>query len=101
MIRASTVTLLTGAPEPRGVFQTPVETEREVYCEVMSVGMKETYEAMASGYAPEMKLVLRDYAEYQGERRCIFEGVRYRVLRTYIRNDYGIELVLEREEGLA
>ena len=101
MIRASTVTLLTGTPEPRGVFQTPVETGRDVYCEVMSVGMKETYEAMASGYAPEVKLFLHDYAEYQRERCCIFEGIRYRILRSYIRNDYGIELVLEREEGLA
>ncbi len=101
MIRSSVVTLLTASPEPRGVFQTPTETPREVYCGVMSVGMKETYEAMASGYAPEIKLVLSDYTEYQGERTCIFEGVRYRILRTYIRNDYCIELVLEREEGLA
>lgn len=83
------------------MFDTPVETERQVYCDVASVGMRETYEAMASGYAPEIKLVLSDYAEYQGERKCLFEGVRYRILRTYVRDDYQIELVLEREEGLA
>ena len=99
MIRSSTVTLLAGAPTPRGVFQTPVETEREVFCDVASVGMRETYEAMASGYMPEIKLVLSDYAEWQGERRCLFEGVRYRILRTYIRDDARMELVLEREEA--
>ena len=101
MIRASVVTLIKASPEPRGVFDTPVETERQVYCDVASVGMRETYEAMASGYAPEIKLVLSDYAEYQGERKCLFEGVRYRILRTYVRDDLRIELVLEREEGLA
>ena len=99
MIRSSTVTLLSGAPTPRGVFQTPVETEREVFCDVASVGMRETYEAMASGYMPEIKLVLSDYAEWQGERRCLFEGNRYRILRTYIRDDARMELVLEREEA--
>ena len=101
MIRSSTVTLIKASPEPRGVFETPVETPRNVFCGVASVGMRETYEAMASGYAPEIKLVLSDYAEYQGERKCLFEGVRYRILRTYVRDDYQIELVLEREEGLA
>lgn len=101
MIRSSVVTLIAATPEPRGVFDTPVETERTVYCDVMSVGMRETYAAMASGYAPEIKLVLSDYAEYDGERKCRFEGVRYRILRTYIRDDMAIELVLEREEGLA
>lgn len=100
MIRSSVVTLLAASPEPRGVFTTPVETGRTVYCNVASVGMRETYEAMASGYAPEIKLVLSDYAEYQGERKCDFEGVRYRILRTYVRDDLAIELVLEREAGL-
>lgn len=100
MIRSSVVTLITETPEPRGVFDTPVETERQVFCGVASVGMRETYEAMASGYAPEVKLILSDYAEYRGERKCSFEGTRYRILRSYVRDDYGIELVLEREEGL-
>lgn len=96
MIRSSTVTLLAGAPEPRGVFQLPIETEREVFCDVMSVGMREAYEAMANGHRPDIRLLLSDYAEYQGESECIFEGTRYGILRTYVRDDAGIELTLER-----
>lgn len=99
MIRSSTVTLLTGAPEPRGVFVTPSEMGREVFCDVMSVGMREVYEAMTHGHRPEWTLTLSDYAEYQGERVCLFEGTRYRILRTYVRPDFAIELTLEREEG--
>lgn len=101
MIRSSTVTLLAGVPEPRGVFQTPAETGREVYCDVQSVGMRETYEAMTHGHQPEWTLILSDYSEYQGERRCIFERVPYRIIRTYVRADFAIELTLEREEGPA
>ena len=99
MIRSSVVTLLTGAPEPRGVFTTPREAGREVMCDVLSVGMREVYEAMTHGHRPEWTLVLSDYAEYQGERVCLFEGDRYRILRTYVRQDHRIELTLEREEG--
>lgn len=99
MIRSSTVTLITGAHEPRGAFVDPVETGREVYCDVQSVGMREAYEAMAHGHHPEWVLVLSDYGEYQGERICSFEGARYRIMRTYVRSDYAIELTLEREEG--
>lgn len=99
MIRSSTVTLITGTPEPRGVFQMPVDEGREVYCDVQSVGMREAYEAMAHGHHPEWVLVLSDYGEYQGERICLFEGARYRIMRSYVRPDYRIELTLEREEG--
>ena len=77
----------------------PAETGREVFCDVQSVGMREAYEAMAHGHHPEWTLVLSDYGEYQNERVCLFEGVRYRIMRTYVRSDFRIELTLEREEG--
>lgn len=91
--------LISGSPEPRGAFVQPVETLREVMCDVLSVGMREVYEAMSHGHSPEWTLVLSDYAEYQGERTCIFERVRYRIIRTYVRQDHRIELTLEREDG--
>lgn len=77
----------------------PVEPKREVYCDVQSVGMREAYEAMAHGHHPEWTLVLSDYGEYQNERVCLFEGARYRIMRTYVTSDYRIELTLEREDG--
>ena len=99
MIRASTVTLISASPDPRGQFVQPVEQLREVMCDVLSVGMREVYEAMTHGHRPEWTLVLSDYAEYQGERVCVFERVRYRIIRTYVRQDHRIELTLEREDG--
>lgn len=77
----------------------PSEIKREVFCDVQSVGMREAYEAMSHGHHPEWILVLSDYGEYQNERTCLFEGVKYRIMRTYVRSDYRIELTLEREEG--
>lgn len=70
-----------------------------MYCDVQSVGMREAYEAMAHGHHPEWTLVLSDYEEYSNERVCLFEGTRYRIMRTYVRSDFRIELTLEREEG--
>lgn len=68
-------------------------------CDVQSVGMREVYEAMTHGHRPEWTLVLSDYAEYRDERTCVFEGTRYRIMRTYVRPDHRIELTIEREAG--
>lgn len=59
------------------------EDKRQVFCGVQSVGMSETYQAMALGLKPEIKFVLADYLDYQGEQLLEHEGTRYRVLRTF------------------
>ena len=79
------------------------ETTREVFCGVRSVGHTEYYEANAIDYHPELKFVLADYLDYQGETLCEYEGTRYRVLRTY-RTGQELELTVTRasaEEGEA
>lgn len=102
MIRSSTVTLIQMLPGSYGVYETPAETERIVPCDVQSVSRTEVYEAMTHGLHPELVLVLYDYAEYKNENVCAFEGQRYRIIRTYVRSDNAIELVIERmpEHGL-
>lgn len=95
-IRSSVVTLVTRVPAPHGVYETPTETERTVYCTVQSVSRAEHYDALSHGLSPELVLVLSNYAEYQDESLCRFEGREYKVLRTYTRQDSAIELVLER-----
>ena len=69
---------------------------REVFCYVQSVGQKEFYQAQALGLKPEIKFVLADYLDYEGETQILYDGQRYRVLRTY-RAGQELEIVCYRE----
>lgn len=70
-----------------------LETRREVLCSFRSIGMKEFYQANASDFHPELKLVLADYLDYENEKLVDYEGQRYRVVRTY-RAGQELEIVL-------
>ena len=59
------------------------ETSRHVFCEVESIGLKEFYQAHATGLKPEIKFLLADYLDYQNEKAVLYAGKRYHVLRTY------------------
>lgn len=72
-----------------------VETRREVLCGVRSIGMKEFYSAHSTDFRPELKLVLADYLDYDGETLALYNGEMYRILRTY-RVGQELELTLER-----
>jgi hypothetical protein len=71
------------------------ETRREVFCELRSIGAKEFYQAQAVGFQPELKFVLADFYDYEGEPLVEYEGQRYRVLRTY-RTGKALELTVYR-----
>ena len=68
---------------------------REVFCEVRSIGQKEFYDSYATDFYPELKLVLADHLDYEGERLVQYEGQRYQVVRTY-RAGQSLELTVER-----
>ena len=72
------------------------ESSRQVFCREESVGQKEFYQAAAVGLTPEIKLVLSDYLDYQNEKLVLYNGDRYRVLRTY-RKGQELELILYSE----
>lgn len=78
------------------------ETARTVFCREASVGQSEFYQAHATGLKPEIKLVLADYLEYNGEQLLRYtpkgqtESQLYRVLRTY-RIGQELELTVYRE----
>ena len=74
-----------------------VETARDVFCEVRSVGMREKYQAQAVGLLPELVFVLADYYEYEDEQKLRYRGKEYRILRTYIKETHEIELVVTRD----
>lgn len=74
----------------------PSETTREVFARLGSIGQKEFYQAHAVGLQPELKFVLADYLDYDGEALVEHDGQRYRVLRTY-RAGQELELTVYRE----
>jgi len=94
MWRRSVLTLISESPEAHGIFETHTESKRVVFCEVRSVGYQEYYRALEQDLHPTMIFRIADYAEYQGEKICEYDGVRYRIVRTYIDNA-AIELTVE------
>lgn len=94
MIRQGVLTLIAETPAAHGIFSAPAETGRTVYCEILSVTRSEFYRALEHDLHPSYVFRLADYAEYKGEKICIFEGTRYRVIRTYV-DQQRIELTVE------
>jgi SPP1 family predicted phage head-tail adaptor len=72
------------------------ETTRDVFAKLGSIGQKEFYQAHAVGLQPEIKFVLADYLDYDGEELVQHDGQRYRVLRTY-RKGQELEITVYRE----
>lgn len=95
-MRADVLTLIGEVPGAHGRFETPAVIPRQVYCTVRSVGMRETYEALANGLHPEYVFQLTHSFEYNGEKRCIFHDQEYNIIRTYITEADGIEITVER-----
>ena len=72
------------------------ETARDVFAKLGSIGQKEFYQAHAVGLQPEIKFVLADYLDYDGEEIVLHNDQRYRVLRTY-RKGQELEITVYRE----
>ena len=66
-----------------------VPTRREVMAEEKSVGMNEFFQGMAVGFKPEIKFVIQNYLDYQGEDWVAYtpfnetKELRLKILRTY------------------
>ena len=67
--------------------------DREVFAQLRSIGQSEFYQAQADGLKPELKFILADYLDDQGEKEVLYDGKRYSVLRTY-RDGHKIELTV-------
>lgn len=82
-----------GPDEKGDLIQVP--DRRKAYASLNSVKQSEFYQAQASGFKPEMSLILRNF-EYNGEELAEIGKVQYKILRTYDKNDGTIELTLVR-----
>lgn len=94
MMFRDVLTLIAEDPKAHGVTEKPKETGRTVYVTVRSVGMNEAYLALSNGLQPQFVFALSDFSDYAGEKICEYNGTRYRIVRTYRRNQ-GIELTVE------
>ena len=103
MKRVGIVYLIAETPEAKGVLDDATETRRKTYCEEKSLSMSETYQARASGFAPQIRLSLPQDFEYRGETVCEYKGERYNIIRDYRdeKNGDSTELTLERVRGNA
>ena len=71
------------------------DSRRDVFCGFRSVGHTEFYEAYAVELRPELKFVLADYLDYEGEPLVKYGADLYRVIRTY-RTGQELELTVAR-----
>ena len=102
MKRVGIVYLIAETPEAKGVLDAATEARRKTYCEEKSLSMSETYQARASGFAPDIRLTLPQDFEYKGETVCEYKGERYAIIREYRdEKSTGAELTLQRIRGNA
>lgn len=101
MDRSNVITLISQSFEKDDIGQpVPIESKREVYCNVSSIGQNEWYEAGNRGFRPELKITMFLY-DYDNETVVELEGKRYAVYRTYItQKSECIELYLQEKAGV-
>jgi len=76
------------------------ESRKNVFAQLKSIGQSEFYQAQAVGLKPEVKFVIADYFDYNGQKKLEFaeyekEAEVYTVLRTY-RAGNTLEIVCKR-----
>lgn len=78
--------------------QKKIETRTNILCAVKSIGRNEFYAAAQAGLKPKITFVIHGY-EYNGEKEVEFEGEKYKVIRTYMKDFEEMELVCEKVIG--
>jgi SPP1 family predicted phage head-tail adaptor len=77
--------------------QVPIITPIVVFCDKKSIGRSEFYNAAVADLKPEIIFVVHTW-EYDGETEVEFDGVRYKIIRTYSASEK-TELVCEKVIG--
>jgi len=98
MTRADVITLVKENRTGHGVHEAVTDTERTVMCNVESVRRSEYYTALNAGFMPEYVFTLSLAEDYRNERIVKFHGQKFRVIRTYLTEDDGIEITVERSD---
>ncbi len=83
--------------DTNGVYQRTDTEGADIMAEIKSAGAQEWFEGGRNGLNPEYTFTI-NRIEYNGEETVIFNGVYYKVYRTYIKGDL-IELHCEKRKG--
>lgn len=78
--------------------QIPITTPIVIFCDKKSIGRTEFYNSAVSGLKPEIIFLVHSW-EYDGETEVVFEGVKYKVIRTYSNDSEKTELTCEKVIG--
>lgn len=70
-----------------------VQVRRPVFAECKSITQTEFYQAQSVGLKPEIKFKLTTSWDYKSEEEVAFNGIVYKVQRTYITEDDSIEII--------
>ena len=101
MEKMGTCQLIAFSPDAHEAGAAVSETMRTVKVTEKGVGMNEAYQAMGLGLNPEKRLLINYGKDYQKERELIYEGERWKVIRT-AENEYnGVLLTIQRIQGNA
>ena len=101
MEKMGTCQLITFSPDAHEAGAAVSETTRTVKVTEKGVGMNEAYQAMGLGLNPEKRLLIPYGKDYCKERELIYEGERWKVIRT-AENEYnGVILTIQRIQGNA
>lgn len=87
--------LVTKTSETNKVGDSIKKEEKKMrFARLKGIGQSEFYQAQAQGLKPELKLVLPDILDYEGQEEVIYNNFRYKVLRTFKPDDTNeIEIV--------
>lgn len=76
--------LVTKTTETNKVGDSIKKEEKKMrFAKLKSIGQSEFYQAQGQGLKPELKLVLPDILDYEGQEEVIYNNFRYKVLRTF------------------
>ena len=100
MDRSELITLVSypRTQDAKGVWRDGVPVEHNVFCQVDSVTQSEFFAGGQNGLKPEYRFTMF-FAEYNGERTVIYNGVAYSVYRVYHARTDVLELYVERRAG--
>lgn len=79
-----------------GVLETDT-VSRDVFCSVSSVSSSEFFRGGQNGLNPQYQFKVF-FGDYENEELCIFRGKKYKIYRTFEKDD-DIELYAERRTG--
>lgn len=98
MLRADVIQLIRENRTGHGVHEAVTEEARTVFCTVQSVTRSEYYDALNAGIQPSLVFRLALAEDYENERVIRYKDLKYRVIRTYMTDDDGIEITVERAD---